>query len=230
MSLLYNNYQKLVQQNDDAIAELSAESWEILKRMVTYMSSFSVSLFELEIIKKDLIGIAREAEIEDRNFIDKIGIPEKEFCDSLIQDAMKHSKTEHILPLVKSIAVWFMIFYTAIFALESFPQSYGITVGQMLLVALMTYGDMAGHYNLASLILGKAVYLPKNNKRIFLIFDIGTRIILLVIYGILPIDRNYFLIHGNGWMILVLLWTAGIASYLIESYYWNQCSKKYSWQ
>lgn len=230
MNLLYNNYQKLVQQNDDEIAELSSESWEILKRMMTYMSSSSVSLFELEIIKKDLIGIAREAEIEDLNFIDKIGIPEKEFCDSLIKDAMKHSKIEHILPLIKSITMWLMIFYTAIFALESFPQAYGLTIGQIILVALMVYGDFMGHYNLGSLILGKAVYLPKNNQRIFLIFDIITRVILIAVYGILPINRNAFLIYGNGWVILAVLWIAAITSYLIESYYWNQCSKKYSWQ
>ena len=60
MSLFYNNYQRLVQENNDAIAKISGESWSTLCKMFEYMRFYNISLFELEVLKKDLLGAARE--------------------------------------------------------------------------------------------------------------------------------------------------------------------------
>ena len=50
MNLFHNNYSKLKQQNADAIADLSSKNWNHLKKMFEYMSSYNVSLFELEVL------------------------------------------------------------------------------------------------------------------------------------------------------------------------------------
>lgn len=45
MNLFHNNYNQLMQDNIDAMANLSAKNWNILKKMFEYMSSYNVSLF-----------------------------------------------------------------------------------------------------------------------------------------------------------------------------------------
>ena len=83
MKCLRNDYARLKQDNVDESVKLQYENRRIIERITDYISSKKVSLFELEIIKKDLIGIATEAEIEELTFVDKLGMKEKAFCDSL---------------------------------------------------------------------------------------------------------------------------------------------------
>ena len=64
MSLFYNNYKRLVQENNDAYSEIPIKSYKVLDNMFKYLETFEVSLFELEVIKKDLIGLAKEADRE----------------------------------------------------------------------------------------------------------------------------------------------------------------------
>lgn len=69
MSLFRNNYKKLVQENQYGLAEISGKSFKMLNSMMDYLGTFDVSLFELEVIKKDLIGLAKEADMgRDRIF------------------------------------------------------------------------------------------------------------------------------------------------------------------
>lgn len=92
MNLFHNNYSKLKQQNADAIADLSSKNWNHLKKMFEYMSSYNVSLFELEVIKKDLIGATLEADANGIDLNEKIGMDDKEFCDTLLLDALTKRK------------------------------------------------------------------------------------------------------------------------------------------
>ena len=62
MSLFYNNYKRLVQENNDAYSEIPIKSYKVLDNMFKYLETFEVSLFELEVIKKDLIGLAKQVE------------------------------------------------------------------------------------------------------------------------------------------------------------------------
>lgn len=103
MNLFHNNYNQLMQDNIDAMANLSAKNWNILKKMFEYMSSYNVSLFELEIIKKDMIGIALEADAEGVDINQKLGMNDKEFCDSLLSDALTKHYDEEILLIIKNI-------------------------------------------------------------------------------------------------------------------------------
>ena len=79
MNLLYNDYQKIKQDNKDENARLKPENRKAIERMTEYISYNDVALFELEVIKKDLIGLAAEAEEEGVDFLPKLGMEEKEF-------------------------------------------------------------------------------------------------------------------------------------------------------
>lgn len=127
MSIFYNNYQKLVSENDKELAKLSEPDWDVLGRMMKYMESFHLSLFELEVIKKDLIGMALEARLEGIDIMKRIGVPEKEFCDGIAENAEKRSLMEWLLPIVRNSIFVAFGFYILKWLLEGLPAHFGIT-------------------------------------------------------------------------------------------------------
>ena len=60
-----NELTEIRNENAEQIREMSETMWDQLSPMVEYISSFSIPMFEEEVIKKDLIGMAEEAEIEE---------------------------------------------------------------------------------------------------------------------------------------------------------------------
>lgn len=77
MSLFYNNYQRLAQENVDNYQKISNKNRNSLLKMMTYLSSFSISKFDLEILRKDLIGMCQEADSASMSLDDYIGIRKK---------------------------------------------------------------------------------------------------------------------------------------------------------
>lgn len=110
MSIFYNNWQKLTFENNRELEKLSPSNWDTIENMIKYMDSFHLSLFELETIKKDLIGMAGEAQLEGIDFLDKIGMSEKDFCDSLIENAAKRTAAERLLPVARNFMLAFLDF------------------------------------------------------------------------------------------------------------------------
>lgn len=77
MSIWISNYRKLVFANNEEQVRLSNSDCNTLERMMKYMATFRLSRFELEVIKKDLIGMAEEAQLEKVELSDRIGMPER---------------------------------------------------------------------------------------------------------------------------------------------------------
>jgi len=55
MSILNNNYKKLKQGNIDESVKLKSENRRMIERMMSYLSTRKISLYELEVIKKTLL-------------------------------------------------------------------------------------------------------------------------------------------------------------------------------
>lgn len=75
-----NELTEIRNENADLIREMSGAMWDQLSPMVEYISSFSIPMFEEEVIKKDLIGMAKEAEIEKSLWKKNWGCHEKNFA------------------------------------------------------------------------------------------------------------------------------------------------------
>lgn len=225
MSILYNDYQKIRQDNADDISKLKPKSWNLLKKMFDYISSFSVSSFELEVVKKELIGMALEADREEVDFKDYLGMPEKEFCDELIKDAMNESYSETIIPMIRNYILWLFILYTVFFFDFGFPKHFGVssTVAFIALITTITGTSLEGR------IIGRSAYKSKGKKQF-------TQIIMTVlclagyILFFLTSGNKLFIIEGNGWVIFFCLMILTIASALINNLFWNKVSKKYNWK
>lgn len=225
MSLFYNNYQRLSQENADEIAELSAKSWNVVKKILDYINSFDVSLFELEVIKKDLIGIAREADMEQISFVDKIGMPEEEFCDTLVREGMKHSYIDHLLPMIRNGMMALFVVYTLMWWVEGFPSEYGITG----FVAAFTLFEVLVEWRAGTRILGRMVYKDtrKKKKGKMLYYAISLTIWYVIIFRF---PDDLFAVHGNGRVIFVVLLLLAVFTFFGNNYYWDKCSEKYNWK
>lgn len=226
MNLFHNNYSKLKQQNADAIADLSSKNWNHLKKMFEYMSSYNVSLFELEVIKKDLIGATLEADANGIDLNEKIGMDDKEFCDTLLLDALTKRKGERILLMIKDILFWLLFMYTIGFIFDGFPSEFGISISDCFFAIIICNGGEFVTNLLNKYILYSFSKTQKITKIILAIVSIALLIFWLFNSNI----NNIFIVHGNGWLILTVLVLLTCGTTLGNNYYWNRCSKKYNWQ
>lgn len=226
MSLFRNNYKELVQENNDTIAKIPAASFAVLDRMFQYLETFDVSRFELEVIKKDLLGLAEEAQMEEMNLGDKIGMPEKEFCDSLVEGGIRRSHIERIMPMIVSTLAELLLFYVIDWLFAGVPKDYGISIWVVLLAGFSNF------YNglVVSKLRGKSVYKAEWEKKGMSVFNF----VILCAAGIflfmdIPV-LDIFLVRGNGKMISGVLLIISMAAFLLNNYYWNKCSEKYNWR
>jgi len=229
MSLLYNNYQKIRQDNKDENAKLKAENRKAIERMMDYLSLNNVSLFELEVIKKDLIGIATEAEIEELTFVDKLGMKEKAFCDSLLHGAMKNRRFERALILAKNLSIFTAVATLYFYITTGFPEKYGLVTSVCVAASLL-------------ILLFEVLGLDKAFKKKFIYNDyvesngkmILTVAAILIIWKVdfgklFGISEGAF-IYGNGTVISIVTVVVAIALFLLNNYYWDKQSGKYEWK
>lgn len=226
MSLFRNNYKKLVQENQCGLAEISGESFKALDSMFNYLITFEVSRFELEVIKKDLIGLAKEAEAEGEAFLDKIGMPPKEFCDSLVKEEMRQSVLERILPQIKYSVVALLGFYVLWWCIEGMPKDYGITVWMLVL----TFGDDCFNSIIGAKLRYRSLYQSeaKRKMRIMASFLISAAIVFPAISEVPAFET--FVVRGNGRVLFIILLLFFAAAFFGNNYYWDKCSEKYNWR
>ncbi len=228
MSLFYNNYQRLVQENNDAIVQLSGESFKTLQRMFEYLNLYDASLFELEVIKKDLIGVAQEAEMEGADFKDKLGMPEREFCDSLVREGMEHVRWERMILAVRNGMLMFFGFYIFYWLMiDGATADYGIPTSAIFIGIWCAAWDYMIKYR----IRGLGTYRLTDRGKRWLSF--GGRMSLMMVY-ITVLNhmslKRLFLVRGNGVVLLLVLFLIVAAVFFGNNCYWDKRSEKYNWR
>lgn len=225
MKLFYNKYRELKQENIDESVKLNSENRKKIERMMNYMVSNNISLFEIEILKKDLIGRAIKAENMEINLEDQLGKDQKRFCDSLITSGMKKNYLDLLLLFVRDMMLAIAIFNTIIFVLLGAPREYGIMVGVLLFAGifagLMQFVEMKMKAKLGYSKDGK------NSKRKVEIF-----LFVLWFICLLATKRyNMFdtvVLEGNGWGMTSGLLAIAVMVELLNNLYWNAQSKKFN--
>ena len=223
MSLFYNNYQRLVQENNDAIAKISGESWSTLCKMFEYMRFYNISLFELEVLKKDLPGAAREADMEGIDFRDKLGMPEKEFCDSLVRDGIEHIWQERIVLAVRNVVLIIFAYYTFLWLLEGIPMDYGIRIEVLFIGTVGVFWDYITKHG----IQGFGAYRMSSRGKWWV--TLGGYIVRGI--AVMAIEtKEACLITVNGAVIFLILFVLSAAAFFGNNIYWNKRSEKYNWK
>ena len=87
-NLCHNMKHSLYLSNLDLEMKLEDESKQILHQITKYIRSFCLEESEVEILRRDLIGMAMEAEKRGESLKTVIGDNISEFCDALIQEEL----------------------------------------------------------------------------------------------------------------------------------------------
>ena len=224
MSLFYNNFQKLRQENADERAKVSEENRYTLGRMIDYLSSFKMSYFDLEILKKDLIGIAKEADIMQVNMEDTLGLPEKKFCENLLHESTPHTLWETLLPAIRNFFLGLWVCYTVPFILFGFPSCYRLSFSSILIDVVIALS--LSFYAIDELdVFRKKV--TKTHKVTQMRF-IGTVLTLFMVVLLLFTEGHMFALNGR--MIFIILLFLSFLFFFVNNYYWDLRSKSYHWE
>ena len=73
-----------------------------IRDAINYSRGQGTSLFELEVIKKDMISLAQEAEIENLSLEEKLGMSIQEFCESMKRENPTSNWLGHLLKLLQT--------------------------------------------------------------------------------------------------------------------------------
>ncbi len=226
-NIFTNDYKILRQENDDASVQIKRENRISIERMISYITADNVSLFEIEVLRKDLLGLAAEAEAEGITFQDKLGVSEEVFCKSMTEDAMKKNSLEKVFNFlvryIGAVAVYNAFMYWGF----GCPKEWGMIVAIGILVTIETGCSQI----IAGWIQGKVEYSKRKRA-----YQILYTTIYLVMYGaglwlFFTMDPlGYGLFRWNGWVITIGLLMTALFLLLANNHYWNVQSKKYNWK
>ena len=101
MKIMEDKLKQLEKENEDDFFRIrSEERRKEVSRMIKYISSSSLPLYQIQIIRKDLLGMAQEAERQELPLKDMLGVEPREFCDEIIENAATPARKERAFQLV----------------------------------------------------------------------------------------------------------------------------------
>lgn len=225
-----NDLTKIRRENVERIGNMNGTMWDQLAPIVQYLSSFSIPLFEQEVIKKDLIGFAEEADIEHITLEQKLGMPPKSFCDFLLQNREKSTFywiKDNLLELIVH-SVWWMTFYVflSIVMTENTIDGYDIVGSVFMAVCSVVFKDAFFAVSTIFEYRGRQAFHKKKwivQSGMILVIIVGVQVIL-VRYPIVISIGEYPWIVAGGFILISILFI------IIRNEYWNCQSKKYEWK
>ncbi len=226
MKILENNYTKIVDENIVELNKLQESTAQKVLDIVDYFRGKGISLFELEVIKKDMIGLAKEADIEQISLEEKLGMPIEKFCENMGKEESSTRWKEHILGMLKDILYIITVCYAIEFFLFKMPTKWGISIWDISFYFALVLLDYGIDY-----LIDKFVFAPSKIKwfsriRILLWILYIVAINILLVYT----ESLAFIIEGNGWIILFTLILLSVIVCFANNYYWNKQSEKYNWK
>lgn len=126
--------QRLIDGNDVAQLKLTDESRLAMEKMAAYMNVAKMGAFDREIVRRDMIAMALEAQEREEPFSSVIGEDQKAWCDEIAQSVGPAPLSERILHYIKNTAGWAV--FLCILEFGTGREPAGITLGFLFLLAL----------------------------------------------------------------------------------------------
>jgi len=200
---------------------LSKESSNAIDKMMKYMNMARMSAFDREITHKELIGMALEAERRNETFSEIIEGDKKEWCEAVIENSRKISRTEFFLVVAYDLAIR-TLFLSIVFWGITDTKAVYVSTGIFFLVwlALGTVGQI--------FLRPRFLYEKGWKNHIYNFILIFTLILFAVVNLYIPSLKSVFFrvntirITGVAFIIFLLV-------KLVYDYYIICQSKKYKW-
>lgn len=176
-----NQLNILRKENNTQDNELSKENSAVMTDIVCYLRSSNLCEYDLEIIRKELIGMALEAQLRGGLFGDVVGEDYKAFCRELMRNGRQKTTYEKALGSLYTFTFAFMVLYIAeIFFSSTFSNM--LKLGQFAMP--ITLGFVIG--TLIAMGMGYGIYyyftkssfeFSKKNRKIRILYVIGFAIV-----------------------------------------------------
>ncbi len=158
---------RLRKENNHAETQLSRENSDLITRMYSYLLASDLTVFEVETIRKDLTGMAIEAQMRERTFAEIVGDNYKQFCDDLIENGRKKTRLVKILEVVEVVLYATLALLSAEYLLSGLNPVIFLTPA---FAASVTFGVICGTTVLW--FLSRTIYhMPDEKRRTFQILS-----------------------------------------------------------
>ena len=111
-----NVWKELKKENNAKALNLEIEDQRYLDKVTAYAVNQGVGMMETEIIRKDLIGIAEEAQKNGERLENSLG-DVKEFTENLVTEGRKESKKDQIYYCIQEIGKSYLVVIALVFFL-----------------------------------------------------------------------------------------------------------------
>lgn len=108
-----NRLNKLRKENNIQDKQLSKENNSIMTDMICYLRASNLCEYDIEIIRKELIGMALEAQLRGETFDDVFGKDYKAFCIELMKNGRQKTFYEKALEVFYTLTFVFIVLYIA---------------------------------------------------------------------------------------------------------------------
>lgn len=221
--MLINELSLLKKENKLREAFIVEEDRGIIKKMLTYMEAKRISIFELEVIHKELIGMALEANQRGESLHATIGKDEKVFCDDMIEGSKKQTLKETLIMTIQQFVFCYAVYIVVSVFFLSNPMRVELSSGLIIFLPLWSLVWAI----ISHVIGGRYIYEKGIKKYIPPVLILFSVLVLCEIEDMLRIPTG---IYVNGILLsgVVLLISLGVRLYY--NHYIHQVSKKYQWQ
>lgn len=229
MNLFQNNLKQLQKENDRNLASVqSLQNKNEISHMLDYLSVSKLSVFQVEVVRKDIIAMALEADRENKTISEKLGIDTKDFCCDIIKNNSEYpARGEHIILELAPVIYFLTAFYALEFIfMNSAPVNWGIS--GFLLVTVVLYFIFT---RCCSLMVKNKLSMHQKHyiRRLYIAVMVTGIIIYAASAKALMRNENIFIVNGNGWLIFLVLVIISIVTFFATNLYWNHCSEKYNY-
>lgn len=202
---------------------LPQEDQDMIKRMLNYMKTTKMCIFEKEVIHKELIGMALEAGQRGESLIDVLGNDEKTFCDEMVADTKKAPIKEYLLIGFRQWILYYgvIVGVTVLLNISSMHMKFdaSLLVFAPLWALVCTMGGM--------FIETKYTYEKGIKKYIPTCVMITSLLLILFIQENIIGDMAVYL---NGWVVVGVILAIGLVSQVLYNQYIHHIAKNYKWQ
>lgn len=212
-----NNLKILLKENNKLEDTLYIENKDIITNIIVYIKFQGICEIDVEIIRKDIIGMALECQVRNKPFSSAIGEDYMDFSDKLIKSCTKAPLVKRLLELcfiLTACATSLFLFVYTPFVIKNTTLNISITLDFLVsvLLAILTVPFVFKYFSKNT--------FKSNMYQFFALFVFYcTYIILQVISGIYL--GHILVVNLNFLILFIILVVAVISVRVIDIYYTN---------
>lgn len=198
----------LEKENNKQSLKLKDKDNATIKKIMESMNIFKVNSYDAQVIKRDLIGMAQEANLRDSNLKEFIGSDPKEFARDLIANSNGPSKIEIVLNFLSMVSVY-IVFWSIAFGFGNDDiLSWGISIEDLLSLSIMVLIVFVGEGVLAPFVASKLGFEK--------VLSYVVPIILIILFSLIvaPINSNTYISTVNLKYVVAIF----VLVYLLSKY------------